>query len=77
MFFYRENFKLSPFKKVIEKKFALRQKDKHEGNDLEQKLFKLFFNDLYGVRIRRNIDEFFIYKSQHWMETEYDDNVLD
>ena len=29
-FFYRENFKISPFRKVIEKLFALRQKYKDE-----------------------------------------------
>ena len=32
---YRENFKRSPFRKVIEKLFALRQKNEH--NDLMQK----------------------------------------
>ena len=30
---YRENFKISPFRKVIEKLFALRQKYKDEKND--------------------------------------------
>ena len=33
---YRENFKISPFRKVIEKLFALRQKYKDEHNDLMQ-----------------------------------------
>ena len=37
---YRENFKISPFRKVIEKVFALRQKYKDEHNDLMQKLVK-------------------------------------
>ena len=32
---------------------------------------------LYGVQICRDIDEFYRCKSQHWMETEYDDNGLD
>ena len=31
---YRENFKISPFRKVIEKLIALRQKYKDEHNDL-------------------------------------------
>ena len=38
---------------------------------------KLTLNSLYGVQIRRDIDESYRCKSQHWMETEYDDNVLD
>ena len=33
---YRENFKISPFKKVNEKLFTFRQKYKDEGNDLMQ-----------------------------------------
>ena len=31
---YRENFKVSPFRKVIDKLFAFRQKYKDEGNDV-------------------------------------------
>ena len=73
----RENFKILPFKKVMKKLFALRQKYKGEGIDLEQELVKLLMDGLYGVQIRRDIDEFFKCKSQHWMETEFDDNVLD
>ena len=44
---YRENFKTSPFRKVIEKLSALRQKYKNEHNDLLQVLVKLFMNILY------------------------------
>ena len=33
---YRENFKISPFRKVTEKLFAFRQKYKDEKNDLMQ-----------------------------------------
>ena len=33
---YGENFKISPFRKDIEKLFALRQKYKDEHNDLMQ-----------------------------------------
>ena len=76
-FLYRENFKISPFRKVIEKLFALRQKYKDEHNDLMQKLLKLIMNSLYGVQIRKDIDQSYKCKSQHCMETEYDENVLD
>ena len=74
---YRENFQKSPFRKVIEKLFALRQKYKDEHNDLMQKLVKLIMNSLYGVQIRKDIDQSYKCNSQHWMETEYDENVLD
>ena len=74
---HRENFKISPFRKVIEKLFALRQKYKGEHNDLMQNLVKLIMNSLYGVQIRKDIDEFYESKSQHWMETEPDEYVLD
>ena len=74
---YRENFKISPFRKVIEKIFPLRQKYKDDKNDLMQKLVKLIMNSLYGVQIRKDIDQSYKCKSQHWMETENDENVLD
>ena len=73
---YRENFRISPFRKVIEKLFALGQKYREEHNDLLQKLVKLIMNSLYGVQIRKDIDQSCKCKSQHWMETEYDENVL-
>ena len=75
--FYREDFKISPFRKVIEKLLALRQKYKDEHKDLMQGLVKLIMNSLYGVQIRKDIDQSYKCKSQHWMETEYDENVLD
>ena len=34
-------------------------------------------NSLYGIQIRKDINEFYKAKSEHWMQTEYDDNVLD
>ena len=74
---YRENFKVSPFRKVIEQLFSLRQKYKDEHNDLMQRLDKLIMNSLYGVQIRKDIDQSYKCKSQHWMETDYDENVLD
>ena len=56
---YRENFKISPFREGIEKLFALGEKSKDERNDLMQGLAKLLMNILYGVEIRRDIDEFY------------------
>ena len=74
---YRENFKVSPFRKVIEKIFVLRQRYKVESNDLKQKLVILIMNSLYGVQIRKDINESYKCKTQHWMETKNVDNVLD
>ena len=54
---YRENFKISRFRKVIEKLFSFRKKYKDEHNDLMQNFVKLTMNSLYGVQIRRDIDE--------------------
>ena len=42
-----------------------------------QGLVKLFMNRLYGFQIRKDIDHSYKCKSKHWMETEYDENVLD
>ena len=74
---YQENFKVSPFRKVIEKLFALRQKYKDEKNDLTRVLIKLIMNSLYGVQIRRDINESYYCKSENRMKTEFDANVLD
>ena len=73
---YRENFRINPFRKVIEKLFALRQQYKDEHNDLMEGLVKLIMNSLYGVQIRKDIDQSYKCKSQHWMKTEYDENVI-
>ena len=54
---YRENFKRSPFRKVIENLFASRKKYKDEHNELMQGLVELIMNTLYGVQIRRDIDQ--------------------
>ena len=43
---YRENFKVFPFRKVIDKLLALRQKFKDESNDVMQLLVKLLMNSL-------------------------------
>ena len=74
---YRENFKISPFKKVLEKLFTLEQKYKDEHNDWMHGFVKLIMYALYGIHIRKDIDQSYRFKSQHWMETEYDKNVLD
>ena len=74
---YRENFKISPFRKVIGYLFALRQKYKDEGNDVMQLLVKLLMNSLYGENIRKDIEEKFACKSEAWMMTEYDERVKD
>ena len=74
---YRENFKVSPFRKVIDKLFALRQKYKDEGNEVMQLLVKLLMNSLYGEQIRKDIEEKFAFKSELWMQTEYDERVKD
>ena len=40
-------------------------------------LVKLIVNSLYGVQIRRDINESYYCKSESWMTTEFDGNVLD
>ena len=57
--------------------FALRQKYKDEENNLMQGLVKLFMNSLYGVQIRRDINESFYCESETWMKTEFDEKVLE
>ena len=74
---YRENFKVSLFRKFIDKLFALRQKYKDENNDVMQFLVKLLMNSLYGENIRKDIEEKFACKSEAWMMTEYDERVKD
>ena len=73
---YRENFKVSHFRKVIDKLFALKKKYKDEGNDVMQLLVKFLMNSLYGESIREDIEEKFSCKSELWMQTEYDERVL-
>ena len=34
-------------------------------------------NSIYGQTIRKDIEEEYLCKSKHWMETEYDDRVKD
>ena len=42
-----------------------------------QGLVKLKKNSLHGVEIRKDINESYYCKSETWMKTEYDENVLD
>ena len=74
---YRENFKINPFEKVIDNLFALRQNYKDEGNDVMQLLVKLVMNALYGELLRKDITKSYQCKSGMWMQTEYDERVLD
>ena len=74
---YRENFKVSPFGKVIVILFKLRQKYKDEGKEVMHLLNKLLMNALYGEQIRKDIEEKFACKSEYWMQTEYDERVKD
>ena len=73
----RECFKISPFRKVLGKLFALRQKYKDERNHLMQGLVKLIMNSFFWSSNSKVNNEFFKCLSEHWMQTEYDDNVID
>ena len=75
--FYREIFRVNPFRKVIVKLFALTQNFKKENNDVMQLLVKLIMNSLYKENVRKDIDENFACKSEAWMMTEYDERVID
>ena len=55
----------------------MRQKYKDEQNDLMQRLVKKIMDSLYGAQIRKNINESYCCKSEHWMQTEYDGNISD
>ena len=74
---YRENFKVSPFRKVIDKLIASRQKYKDQNNDVMQLLVKFLMNSLYGEQIRKDIEEKFACKLEYWMMSEYDGRVKD
>ena len=68
---------MSPFRKVIDKLFELRQKYKDENNDVMQLLVKLIMNSLHGEQIREDIEESYQCKSEMRMKTEYNERVLD
>ena len=73
---HKENFKVSPFGKIIEKLFALRQKY-IKNHDVMQFLVKLILNSLYGENIRKDIEEIFACKSEAWTMSESDERVKD
>ena len=73
---YRENYEVSPFKKVIDKLFQLRQKYK-ENTAVMHLLVKLNMNSLYGEFLRKDILECYQCKSEMWTMTEHDERVLD
>ena len=74
---YQENFEVNPFRKVIAKLFALRQKYKDENNVAMQLFVKLLMNSLYGENIRKDIEGKFACTSEAWMLSEYDERVKD
>ena len=61
---YRENFEVSPFRKVIDKIFASRQKYKDENNNVMQLLVKLLMNSLSGENIQKDLEQNFACKSE-------------
>ena len=75
--FYRKNFEVTPFKKVIDNWFELRQKYKDENKDVMQLLVKLILNFLYSEQKRKDIEESYQCKSEMWMMTEYVERVLE
>ena len=74
---YREKFKVSPCKKVIDELFELGQKYKDEINGVMELLVKLIMNSLYGEQLRKDIEESYECKSEAWMMAEYDERFLD
>ena len=74
---YRKNFKVSPFAKVIDKLFALRQNYKDENNVVMQLLVNLLLNSLYGEQIRKSIAEKVACKSEYWIMSEFDERGKD
>ena len=74
---YKETSEISPYRKIIEKLFAIRQQNKDEHNLLMQNLVKLMMNSLYGIHMCEDKIKFYICKTEHWMKTEFDENVLD
>ena len=74
---FSDNFKISPFRKLIEKLFALRQQCEDEHNLVLQNLVQLLLNSLYTIQICKDITEFYKCKTKHWMKSEFDENVLD
>ena len=73
---YLENFKVSPFKQVIDKSLELRQKYIDKNGDDMQLLVKLNMNRLYDEQIRKDIEKCYECKSEACMMAQYDERVL-
>ena len=71
-----KNFGVSPVKKIVENLFTLRSTIRDENFYLLQGLVKILLISLYGVQVRKDINESYKCKSQNRMETQYVDNVL-
>ena len=74
---YHKKFEVSPFKKVIDKLFELRQKYKDEDKDVMLLLVKLIMSSIDGEQVHKDIEESYQCESEVWMMTEYDERVLD
>ena len=74
---YRESFKVSPFREFIKNLFDLRLMYEKNGDEILQEMVKLIMNSIYGQTIRRDIEDEFSCKTEHWMRTEYDERVKD
>ena len=66
---YREKYKVSLFKIVLDKLFELRQKYKEENNEVMQLLVKLIMKNYYGKFLRKENLESNQCKSEVWMMT--------
>ena len=62
-FINKENFRVSPFEKIIEHLFVFKTKYE-EGNHLMVDLLKLSINSFYGLPLRKDIDEEYILRSE-------------
>ena len=60
---------------MFDEVFALRQKYKDVKVGVMQFLIKTLMNSLYGEQIRKEIEDNFVFKSDYWMLTEYDEQV--
>ena len=55
----------------------MREKYKDDNDEVMQFLVKLLMNSSYGEQIRKDIEENFACKSEYWLQTEYDERVID
>ena len=74
---YRENFKNSPSRKVIDFLFYLKLEYEEEVNGLMVELIKLTMICLCGQSIRKAIDEEHFIRSENWLLKNNDELVVD